>query len=1319
MSKSKSFLIVLAFAFQFIHSSLNAQEYQGAAAQNLVKGAEKVIIDPNFSIPAYIKFMSDTEIDFSIWEKWMKSNFKLSQDIGFVLINNEKDNLGFTHYRYAETYQSKIIMGADLVLHVKKGKVSSLNGKLYANLQTNQGNFISEDIALQKALKFVNASTYKWQIPSEEAFIKKSNSDENASYFPKGELMMVPENGNFSSHKYVTAYRFDIYAAKPVSRKYVFVNAFTGETIFALDRIHSENYEINSNATGTAITRYSGTRSFTTDSYNGSYRLRETGRGNGIETYNMLKGTTYSAAVDFTDADNTWNNVNANMDEVAADAHWGAEVTYDFYYTKFNRSSVDNNGFLLKSYVHYDSNYVNAFWDGTQMNYGDGDATHSPLTALDICGHEITHGVTEHTANLIYQAESGALNEGFSDIFGTCIEFYGKPPLTPNWLMGEDIGTPFRSMSNPNAYNQPDTYNGTNWASLTGGDNGGVHTNSGVVNYWFYLLCVGGSGTNDNGAAFTVTTITMDKATAIAYRTLTYYLTSASTYADARMYSLLAVQELYGGCSTEAQQVTNAWHAVGVGAAWVSTQPQSDFNVCPTTFNTLPATVQFNNLSTYSNTFTWYFGDGTTSTLMNPTHNYTANGNYDVKLVSNGGTCGIDSVTKISYISVDPANASILLMPATGTGTTLTTCNGRLYDNGGCGNYTDNTDGTLTIAPIGANNLTLHFNSFSFEDNYDFLYVYNGASTASAQVAGSPFTGSTIPADITSSGGSITLRQTSDQGVNSSGFELEWTCTTPTVPPVANFSANVTATCTGVVAFTDLSTNGPISWLWNFGDGTTSTQQNPIHAYTTNGTYSIMLKVTNNFGNNIDTVLNMVSVSMPNAPTTTSVTHCGAASVTLTATGNATLNWYDAPIGGNLVDTGSTFVTPVLSNITNYYVASETSPASQYTGKTNNTTSGSYNATNQGLIFDCFAAVKLVSVKVYVQTAMTNVVVQLRNSANAVLNSVTIPSIPAGSSRITLNLNLPIANDLRLGVTANTAFYRDNITGGAGYPFTIPGKISIKSSTATQNPTNYYYYYYDWEIKDPNCSSPRVLVTANILDNPVANITPSSNATFCQGDSVILNASTGSGFIYQWFENTVIIPGATNSSYVATHAGNYTVNVSNNCGNLTSNAQSVTVNPVPTTPLVTQTDVSLHSSSPTGNQWYSTPPPTLIVGATNQTFTPTTTGIYYVVVTDSNACSSPASNTVYVVAGINENSNNDFSIIPNPNQGSFKLQLNKSYYGKINLMITNTLGQMVYAKQIDALPTQQISLNSLENGVYFLNIRNENMNITRRLVIEK
>jgi Zn-dependent metalloprotease len=220
-----------------------------------------------------------------------------------------------------------------------------------------------------------------------------------------------------------------------------------------------------------------------TDSFNGGFRLREAGRGNGVRTFDMNEGTDYGNAVDFTDANNNWNNVNGNLDQYATDAHWGAEMTYDYFLNEHGRNGIDNNNMQINSYIHFDQNYFNAFWDGQRMTYGDGNG--NPLTALDICGHEMALGVTENSAGLIYQDEYGALNESFSDIFGAAVEFIANP-ASGDWLMGEDVGT-LGSMGNPNQFGDPDTYEGINW-STGAGDNGGVHTNSGVQNKWFYIF---------------------------------------------------------------------------------------------------------------------------------------------------------------------------------------------------------------------------------------------------------------------------------------------------------------------------------------------------------------------------------------------------------------------------------------------------------------------------------------------------------------------------------------------------------------------------------------------------------------------------------------------------------------------------------------------------------------------------------------------------------------------------------------------------------------------------------------------------------------
>ncbi len=483
---------------------------------------------------------------------------------GSIVKNAETDAKGMTHYRLQQTLNGIAIENADMVVHVSSGKIKSQNGKWIkdfpAGLQSAAA--LTKANALNKALQNIGAAKYKWELPSEEAFLKREQNNPNATFYPKATLVYYSGERDVIPSALRLAYKFDVYAQEPISRQLIFVDAVNGKILGKRELIHETN------ATGTAQTGYSGTQTITSDFTGANYRLRETGRGAGtsINTYNLQTGTSYGTAVDFTDADNNWNNVNAAKDEYATDAHWGTEMTYDYFYQKHGRNSIDGAGMALNSYLHYSVGYFNAFWDGSRMTYGDGSSLNGnrPLTSLDVCGHEINHGITERTSSLVYSYESGAMNEGFSDIFGTAIEAFARPTNT-DWLIGGDFYT-IRNMSNPNAFSHPDTYMGTYWYSGSG-DNGGVHYNSGVLNYWFYLLTVGGSGVNDHSFSYNVAGIGMDKAAAIAYRLNTVYLISTSEYYDARVLGIQAAEDLYGIGSNEAIQTANAWTAVGLYAA--------------------------------------------------------------------------------------------------------------------------------------------------------------------------------------------------------------------------------------------------------------------------------------------------------------------------------------------------------------------------------------------------------------------------------------------------------------------------------------------------------------------------------------------------------------------------------------------------------------------------------------------------------------------------------------------------------------------------------------------------------------------------------
>jgi len=300
----------------------------------------------------------------------------------------------------------------------------------------------------------------------------------------------------------------------------------------------------------------------------GNYRLRETSRGEGIATINAENGEGFSNYVDF--VEDSYPMVSED-NRVGVGIHWASERTYDYYLETFGRNSYDDDGGAIISYADWtkDDEYNNAFWAGSFAGYGAGDGENrGSWGAIDVVGHELSHGVTDHTANLVYQGESGALNESFSDIFGAGVEFYAEGRENGDWLTGEDIYIEpgaIRSLINPKARSDPDTYLGEYWININSSrDNGGVHTNSGVQNHWFYLLTEGGSGENDDGVSYQVTGIGLDDASSIAYRNLTHYLVPHSRYVDAATYSIQAAEDLFGEDSQQAGSVRSAWEAVGM-----------------------------------------------------------------------------------------------------------------------------------------------------------------------------------------------------------------------------------------------------------------------------------------------------------------------------------------------------------------------------------------------------------------------------------------------------------------------------------------------------------------------------------------------------------------------------------------------------------------------------------------------------------------------------------------------------------------------------------------------------------------------------------
>lgn len=1138
--RSVLFLLIISLPLSVLGQTLT-----GTAAQEIIDGASEIKLSETYNSPEYIQFRKGEEIPVADFQAWAVKALDINEDYSFQEINRFKDQLDFTHIRYSLNYQGFPLANSMVILHTKNGKIKSLNGVLPPYINITNSFILSKKEALNYALDFADAETYKWEIPEEELFIKKFTENPDATFYPEGEKTIIQTRTQGEpSHAY--AYKFDIYAHKPVYRADVYVDASTGEVLLEDKTIQ------HADSLGSANTKYSGTRNITADYYNGSFRLRESGRGNGIETYDMNNSTTYFSAVDFTDTDNYWNNYNSNMDEVATDAHWAAEKTYDYYYNNHNRNSIDNNGMTITSYIHYDVDYVNAFWNGQYMTYGDGNGSSiTPLTAIDIVAHEITHGVTSFTADLIYQDESGALNEGFSDIFGATVEAYARPNNF-NWDIGEDIGAILRSMANPNAYQLPDTYHGNYWY-FGSQDNGGVHTNMGVFSYWYYLLVEGGSGVNDNNDSYSVTAIGMDSAAAIAYRMLNVYLTPSSQYTDARFYAIKAATDLYGPCSQAVASVTNAMYATGVGNAYVP-GVQADFNADITSFCQPPATVNFQNLSNNGINFTWDFGDGNTSTTLNPSHTYTQYGDYTVQLIADGGTCGSDTIIDTAYISIDSNNPCQTITPQSGN-ITVTNCNGFLYDDGGpSGNYSDNSNSSVTIAPPGASSIDITFSDFHFESGYDYLNIYEGTSTSGTLIGS--YDGSSLPngGNISSTTGAVTIEQETDAYVNESGFALEWSCTYPNAAPTVDFAVNDTFSCEGLVQFNDLSNNGPTSWTWHFGDGTTSNMQNPVHQYNQSGVYDIKLKATNSFGTDSLEIQSYLHVKLPDSINGETLHYCNPGSVSLQTSGNGTVYWYEDNSLSNLIDTGNVLNISTLSSDRTVYAVDKIIKPAVYGAKQDNSGGGGYYTSpyEHYLMFDTYQDITLISVKVYAGSA-GNRQITLRNSNGVVIESKTL-NIPQGEHRINLDFDIPAGSNYELVGPTSPDLYRNN--NGLSYPYDVSGLATVHQSSASSDPFGYYYYFYDWKIQPEPCSGPKAIFDLIVYNNsPVADFDHQVN----QSQVSFTNQSSKSAS-YHWDFDDGNTSSANNPVHYYTQTGTYDVQLiaNNPCGSDTIE-KSVTI----------------------------------------------------------------------------------------------------------------------------------------------------------------
>jgi Zn-dependent metalloprotease len=487
---------------------------------------------------------------------------------GFTAKDTIIDADGTEHVRFNRSYRGLPVIGGDVVVHSRNGRFEKANLTLKNTARPGVTPRVSADEALIAAGAAFNGTTID-DVSSRGLVVYARGAKPVLAYEVR--VRGVSDTQGEADMRY-------------------FVDALSGKVLDGWNIIKTAA------ASGTGQTLFLGDVPITTDSTSSGFQMVDPTRGGGNTRDGKGReiSTIYSSAAILTDADNNWgNNTTSVLASEASDAHYGVAATWDFYKNNFNRTGIFDDGVGVKSIVRVKfrmstggTTGVNAGWYGAPykfMAYGMGDSsTYYPVVALDVAGHEMTHGVTEATADLAYSGDAGGLNEASSDIMGTMVEFSINNANDPgDYLIGEKI---YRSNADGKKALRymflPSAADGESHNCYPSGGfpadsqrTNDPHFTSGVGNHFFYLLAEGAvspSGFNYTASQLvcngdtTLTGIGRDKAMRIWYRALTVYMTSNTNYPGARTATLNAARDLYGTGSAEYTAVGRAWSAVSV-----------------------------------------------------------------------------------------------------------------------------------------------------------------------------------------------------------------------------------------------------------------------------------------------------------------------------------------------------------------------------------------------------------------------------------------------------------------------------------------------------------------------------------------------------------------------------------------------------------------------------------------------------------------------------------------------------------------------------------------------------------------------------------
>jgi Zn-dependent metalloprotease len=485
-----------------------------------------------------------------------------SDAAGFALRRADRDALGQVHLRLDQVHDGVPVYGGQVVAQVVAGAVLGVAGRTFGDAgAVDTAPAVDADAAMATA--------------------RAEMADPTASA-GEARLVVLPQALLDGSSGATLCYLVELTSPTAGRHRY-FVDARSGALVW--------DYYATAHGTGRSL--YSGTVDVTTrfearpNGRRGKFYLADDDRWGFLTVDSNDMQALFGTAM--SDRDDSWGDgTTGSRQSAAVDAHYGAATAWDYFANVHGYRGIDNQGSGVPIFVHYDSGYNNAFWNGSVMAFGDGDgARFGPLVSLDIVGHEYTHAVTEKTANLEYVTESGAANESFSDIFGTALEPRDSavfPEQRKDYQIGEDCFTPgtpddaMRNMADPpsgGSSGKIDHY--SKLRRLAAGelpqgdatkpgynDAGYVHSNSGIQNKAFFLLAEGGT---HPASGIEVQGIGRPSAEKIFFRALSLKLFTTAQFADVRAATLSAAADLYGGDSPQYASTGQAWGAVGVGEA--------------------------------------------------------------------------------------------------------------------------------------------------------------------------------------------------------------------------------------------------------------------------------------------------------------------------------------------------------------------------------------------------------------------------------------------------------------------------------------------------------------------------------------------------------------------------------------------------------------------------------------------------------------------------------------------------------------------------------------------------------------------------------